>query len=448
SERLGNWIRIRSGEAAVIVGARSAIFAPSANLGLIVLDEEHEGSYKQENVPRYHAKMAAQFLAEWHNCPLVLGSATPSAESFYEAEQERITLLSLPVRAATAQLPEVILKDLTEGFRHGKPALLTPELHERMADVLAKGQQVILFLNRRAYAPFLVCRDCGHQIRCQECSVSLSYHRRDLRLKCHQCGHQERAPDVCPKCAGLRLSPLGIGTERVEEAISSHFPDAVVARLDRDMAAKKGAVEDVLARFRSGDIHVLVGTQMVAKGLDFPNVTLVGVIAADVSLNLPDFRASERTFQLLSQVAGRAGRGQIAGHVVVQTFNPEHPSVVSAQAHDFIRFYEALREERREAGYPPFSKLINITFVGAERRDVVTASDRSAVLLGPLRGSLKASILGPADCALERLQGLWRRHLLVKLPPGTSAKPVEEALTTLGLNGVQMTLDVDPYSMM
>jgi primosomal protein N' (replication factor Y) len=214
------------------------------------------------------------------------------------------------------------------------------------------------------------------------------------------------------------------------------------------MASKKGAVEDVLARFRSGEINVLVGTQMVAKGLDFPNVTLVGVIAADVSLNLPDFRASERTFQLLSQVAGRAGRGQVAGHVIVQTFNPEHPSVVSAQAHDYIRFYEALREERREAGYPPFTKLVNITFVGAERSDVVQASDRAARLLSPLKSRHKAQILGPADCALERLQGLWRRHLIVKLPPNTLPKPIAEILASLSAPGVQISMDVDPYSMM
>ncbi|HVL39348.1 MAG TPA: primosomal protein N', partial [Fimbriimonadaceae bacterium] len=315
-ERLENWSRIRSGDAPVVLGARSALFAPLDNLGLIVLDEEHEAAYKQESAPRYHAKKVARFLGERHSCPVILGSATPSVESFFEAEQGRLTLLSLPERAAQARLPAVHVEDLRQGYKAHRPSILTDELHRRMEESFGRGEQAILFLNRRAYAPFLICRDCGHQFKCPNCAVSLSYSRRDRRLRCHHCGHSSQPPETCPNCRGQKLNPFGVGTEKVEEAVREAFPEARVARLDRDVAQRKGALEETLAQVRSGEIQCLVGTQIVAKGLDFPNVTLVGVIAADISLNLPDFRSSERTFQLLSQVAGRAGRGMSPGHVV------------------------------------------------------------------------------------------------------------------------------------
>ncbi|HEY0867301.1 MAG TPA: primosomal protein N', partial [Fimbriimonas sp.] len=339
-ERLQNWMRIRDGEACVVAGARSALFAPLNDLGLVIVDEEHEAAYKQEQAPRYHARSLAMFLGKRHRCPVVLGSATPSLESFYLADQERLSLLSLPARAvSSAKLPQVFVDDLTEGYRFGKPSILAQDLFDRIHATLEQNRQVILFLNRRAYAPFLICRDCGHQMKCPNCAVSLSYHRRDHRLRCHHCGFHQAPPDACPQCGGLRLNPFGVGTEKVEEAVKGFFPDAAVARLDRDVARRRGVLEDTLAGFRSGDIQMLVGTQMVAKGLDFPNVTLVGVIAADVSLNIPDFRSSERTFQLLSQVAGRAGRGDAPGDVVIQTFNPEHVAVRSAAAHDYLGLY-------------------------------------------------------------------------------------------------------------
>jgi primosomal protein N' (replication factor Y) len=456
------------------LGARSALFAPLGNLGLVVVDEEHEASYKQESAPRYHSKALARYLGQRHGCPVVLGSATPSVESFYEAELAELaeegcaptpktpvaesllansalrpppaplTLLTLPERAASARLPEVIVHDLTDGYRNGKPAMLCDDLHVAIEETLARGEQVILFLNRRAYAPFVICRDCGQQMQCPHCAVSLSYHRRDRKLRCHHCGYQTNPPDACPKCSGLRLSPFGVGTEKVEEAVAALFPQTRVARLDRDVARRKGALEETLASFRAGQIGILVGTQMVAKGLDFPNVTLVGVIAADVSLNIPDFRASERTFQLLAQVAGRAGRGKNPGRVFIQTFNPLHASVRSAQAHDFLSMLDALKAERAEAGYPPYRRLVNIVLSGENRSAVLKASEEALARLC----RLPLDVLGPVDCVVERLQNRWRRHLLLKMPAGASAAPIGEALLGFDPKNVQVVVDVDPYNLM
>jgi primosomal protein N' (replication factor Y) (superfamily II helicase) len=444
-ERLENWMQIRAGEAPIVLGARSALFAPLTNIGLIILDEEHETSYKQESAPRYHAKRLAQRLAQRHRAALVLGSATPSVESYYEAEErEELTLLTLPERAAAADLPAVHIEDLGEGFRRGEPTIFGPKLFVRLEQTLARGEQAILFLNRRAYAPSLVCRDCGQGFPCPRCSVSLSYSQRDRRLRCHHCGFRQSPPDVCPSCRGHRLNPIGIGTEKVEEHVASLFPQARVARLDRDIARKKGALDDILARFRAGEIDVLVGTQMVAKGLDFPNVTLVGVIAADMSLNIPDFRASERTFQLLSQVAGRAGRGSSPGHVVIQTFNPGHVAIVCARDHDYISFYEEMREERRQAGYPPFQRLINIVGSGQDRAKVQRLLDDSAAALADLP---HAQILGPTDCAIERIESRWRRHLLIKLSPEAELAEIGARLAGLGSRDTPLAIDVDPFSL-
>lgn len=442
-ERLENWARVRSGEAPVVLGARSALFAPLSNLGLIVMDEEHEGSYKQETSPRYHAKRLAGFLSRRFGCPLVLGSATPSVESMQQAERGEITLLSLPERAASAKLPSVQLVNLAEGYRKHRPSLLSTELHAHMDATLARQEQIILFLNRRAYAPYLSCRECGYAFRCSRCAVSLAYSRQLRRLRCHHCGFSMAPPDLCPSCQSPKLSPMGVGTEKVEEAVREAFPDAVVARLDRDVARKRGALEETLAQFRSGDVQILVGTQMVAKGLDFPNVTLVGVIAADLSLNIPDFRASERTFQLLSQVAGRAGRGKAPGHVVIQTFNPDHVALVCAQTHAYLPFFEAVRVEREEAHYPPYTRLVNIVVSGPRLDRVKQCADEALELLEGIDGI----VLGPADCPIERLVGDWRRHLLVKLAPEADMAALQP-LVDYRPKDVRVTIDVDPYSMM
>lgn len=451
-ERLLNWQQVRNGEASIVLGPRSALFAPLTNLGLIILDEEHETGYKQEQSPRYHARTVARFLSKQHKCPVVLGSATPSIESFSEAEANeelgdphKLTLLTLPNRTASAVLPKVFVEDLSAGYRGGTPSLFGPLLQQKLVATLESGNQAILFLNRRAYSPFLMCRDCGHQWMCPSCAVTLSYHRRDERLKCHHCGYQESAPIVCPECESTKIKPFGVGTEKVEELVSAEFPGARVTRLDRDVAQKKGALEAVIASFRSGESNVLVGTQLVAKGLDFPDVTLVGVIAADVSLNLPDFRSGERTFQLLSQVAGRAGRGSKPGEVVIQTFNPLTPAIVHAQRHEYLEFFHQCLREREEAHYPPVQKLVNIVMSGEVRGAVVGLGARIQARLQTF-GDLV--ILGPTDCVLERLNNRWRRHLLVKAPLEFDLAKIGAAIEDVEEKGVQLVIDVDPYSLM
>lgn len=451
-ERLQTWQQVRNGEVGIVLGPRSALFAPLTNIGLIILDEEHETGYKQEQSPRYHARTVARFLADRHHCPVVLGSATPSIETFAEAEAneelgqpDKLTLLTLPNRTASAVLPKVYIEDLSQGYRGGTPSLFGPLLQEKLTATLASGNQAILFLNRRAYSPFLMCRDCGHQWMCPSCAVTLSYHRRDNRLKCHHCGYQESSPAVCPNCEGTKIKPFGVGTEKVEELVAQEFPEARVCRLDRDIAQKKGALEEVIASFRSGEKNVLVGTQLVAKGLDFPDVTLVGVIAADVSLNLPDFRSSERTYQLLSQVAGRAGRGAKPGEVVIQTFNPQTPAIVYAQRHEYLEFFRDSLDDRKVAEYPPYVQLINIVLSGESRPSVVGLG---AKILARLQTFEDLTVKGPVDCVLERLNNRWRRHLLVKAPLGFDLTRIDAALEGVDEKGVQMVVDVDPYSMM
>lgn len=445
-ERLESWARVKRGEAPVVLGPRSALFAPLHDLGLIVMDEEHEGSYKQETAPRYHTKRLARFLAARHACPLVLGSATPSVETFWEAEHDSVRRLDLPVRAnPQARLPEITVLDLTSGYRKGQPALLDPALQDALAETLAREEQAILFLNRRSYAPFVVCRDCGHRFECPQCSVSLSLHRRANQLRCHQCDHHAPAPEECPQCQGTRLGAFGAGTEKVEEAVAALFPQARVARLDRDIARRKGALEEVLSQFRARELDILVGTQMVAKGLDFPQVTLVGVITADISLNVPDFRASERTFQLLSQVAGRAGRSVRPGRVFFQTLSADHPAIRAAQAHDYEGLVRQLWRERAPLGYPPFGRLVNVVFTGPVRQDVVGVS---AVAGQRLRTQLPGwAILGPADCPIERIQNQFRRHIVLKSLPDTDPTPIATVLDAVESPGVRIVIDVDPYSM-
>ncbi|MCG9895599.1 MAG: primosomal protein N' [Fimbriimonadaceae bacterium] len=444
-ERLDSWSRVQRGEAPVVLGPRSALFAPLANLGLIVVDEEHEGSYKQDTAPRYHAKKAALQLADLHGCPVLLGSATPSLESWTEAKDRGMTLLTMRKRPAEARLPEVRLVDLREGFRDRRPSLFSPELERAILETLAAGNQTILFHNRRAYSPFLVCRSCGERIECPDCSVTLSWHRGDDRLLCHHCDHTSPVPTKCPKCGEERLRPFGFGSERVEEEVGKIFPKARVARLDRDIARKKGALEEIFARFRGGEIDVLVGTQMIAKGLDFPKVTLVGVVAADMSLGVPDFRAGERTHQLLSQVAGRAGRGRDPGRVIIQTMQPEHPSLQSALHHDYEAMAASLLPERMQALYPPYSRLVNVIVSGPDREEARRAARRTAEAL---RLTLpRAKVLGPAPCALERLQNRWRFHALVKMAPDADPSPIPAALDGIQQGDLRVTVDVDPGSL-
>ncbi|MBL8066473.1 MAG: primosomal protein N' [Chthonomonadaceae bacterium] len=444
-ERLENWLRVRTGACSVVLGPRSAVFSPLTHLGLIVVDEEHESSYKQDRAPRYQCKKLASYLGKRFGCPVVFGSATPSVEAIYASAEGQVERLDLPTRAASATLPDVSTIDLTILYKEKRTSVISAELESAMRETLSCDKQVILFLNRRAYAPSLVCRDCGHRLDCPHCSVALAFHRRERRTKCHQCGYRDHPPDTCPQCASDKIVPLGTGTERVESSVSDLFPDVAVARLDRDIASRKGALDEILTAFRSGEIRVLVGTQMVAKGLDFPNVTLVGVVAADVSLNIPDFRANERTFQLLSQVAGRAGRGLAKGRVLVQTFNPQSMAVECAVRHDATGFYELEIAQRREANYPPFCRLVNVIVSGESRSAVETVSIEAAKRAEAAMPT--SEILGPADCAIERLNNLWRRHVLIKAPPCEDLTPLSAAFGDLGTRAVRIALDVDPANL-
>jgi len=369
-ERHDEWHKIHSGRARIVIGARSAIFAPLESLGLIVVDEEHEGSYKQEEAPRYHGRDVAVMRAAMESCAILLGSATPSLESFHNATSGKYTLVRMPSRIDDRQMPLIRVVDMRQQNRRGGQApALSPALVTAISKRLTDGRQTILFLNRRGYASALMCSACGHVCHCPHCSVALTYHRDDERLRCHLCGHSERVPHVCPTCKDPGIRHAGIGTQKIEESIRKVFPAARIARMDADAMSRKGSFRETLDRFKTGEIDILIGTQMIAKGLHFPNVTLVGIINADISLHVADFRAGERTFQLLTQVAGRAGRGECEGEVLVQTFTPSSPSIQFARHHDFNGFWDQESEFRRSFGYPPFSRMVLIT-VRSVREDM------------------------------------------------------------------------------
>ena len=465
-ERHDEWRRIQSGEARVVVGARSAVFAPVPDLGLIILDEEHDGSYKQDSSPRYHARDAALFRAAQTGATVVLGSATPSLESYYKAQTGDYGLLSMPERISSRPLPPVSVVDLRDEMKpppvpipkkgETKPeppprSVFGADLTASLTCCLERREQAILFLNRRGFASFLLCRDCGFTFQCPNCAVSLTYHHAGRYLQCHHCDFKRRVPDACPKCGGLRLRPFGLGTEKVEDAVRTQFPSARTLRMDRDTMSRKGAHADTLRAFKRGEADILIGTQMVAKGLDFPNVTLVGVVSADMALNIPDFRAPERTFQLLTQVAGRAGRGKIPGTVVVQTFSPDHESVAFAARHDYLGFYESAIAERRELSYPPFSHMANLVFSDEMEDEAQRRAHHLANILRSMLGDTSdVQLLGPVACPLSRLRGRYRWHLALRAPQKQALLSVLKAGFAQMTAGERagMTLDMDPLSML
>jgi primosomal protein N' (replication factor Y) len=362
-ERFDEWHRIRKGHARIVIGARSAVFAPLPNLGLIIVDEEHESSYKQENPPRYHARDVAVLRAAFEPCTIVLGSATPSLESWQNSLTAKYQLLRLDQRADAHSMPLVRVIDmrLEKQKQKGQVAILSDRLRSALEQRLAKGEQSILFLNRRGFARSLQCHGCGHVCQCPHCAVSLTYHRTDERLVCHVCGHQSIVPRKCPECQNPGIALQGYGTQKVEEVLQKILPEARFARIDADAMRRKNALKDILRNFKSKKIDILIGTQMIAKGLHFPNVTLVGILNADLGLHVPDFRAGERTFQLITQVAGRAGRGALEGEVIVQTFTPHSPSIQFARKHDFDGYAEQEMEMRRQFRFPPFAHCAVLT---------------------------------------------------------------------------------------
>lgn len=460
-ERYDEWRALQRGSKRIAVGARSAVFAPLPDLGAIVVDEEHEPSYKQNEVPRYHAREAAIVRARLESAVCVLGSATPSLESWENARQGKFTLLELPERVAGGSLPPVRVLDLRRERRkagsHGRarPLILSLPLQRAVEQRLARGEQTLLLLNRRGFSNFVQCRACGRVHPCPNCNVSLTFHRGRSRVVCHHCGHQEPVPGVCPECASEDLSFRGVGTEQVERAVGEAFPAARVSRMDLDTTSGKWAHQRILERVGRGETDILLGTQMIAKGLDFPNVTLVGVINADVGLGLPDFRAAERTFQLLTQVAGRAGRGPKEGEVIVQTSLPDHPAIRLAASHDYTGFARRELAWRRDPPYPPFRRLLNLVVSGPDQMAVQEhAGEAAGWLAGLLRKAGPGVLLtGPAPCPLDRVRGRWRWHLLLRSRHAPVLERVGDyfyrSFVTAGRRpGIRFVLDRDPVSLL
>lgn len=454
-ERYDEWRRIREGRASIVIGARSAVFAPLLRLGLIIVDEEHETAYKQEESPRYHAREVAEKRAELSEAVLVLGSATPSIETYHRAERGLVDRYTLPNRVCGYQMPDVRIVDMREELREGNQTIFSEALRQAIPLHIDDGGQVILFLNRRGHSTFVLCRECGYVMRCRHCDVALTYHSARRTLRCHYCDYSVRPPDTCPECGGRCIKYFGIGTERIERQLAEDFEGVRVARLDVDTTRRKHSHREILERFRSGAVQVLVGTQMVAKGLDYPNVSLVGVVSADTSLNLPDFRSSERTFQLILQVAGRAGRGVQGGEVIVQTYCPDHYSIVAASQCDYEGFFAKELEARREAGYPPFARMVAILFHGTSEQVVMRSADRIAELLRTRLSQAvpTVEILGPSPAALVRIKDQYRWYILAKGPDLSEVVPllrnvILHVVPRLKRAGVMVSITVDPMNMM
>ena len=462
-ERFDQWDLVRQGEAHVVVGARSALFAPLADPGVIIIDEEHEGSYKQDKNPRYHAREVAARMARERGCALVLGSATPSLEALGRCRDGayrgvKWTRVQMPERPGNSRLPKVRVIDMAEQFRGGGRSVFSAPLADALRETVDRGEKAVLMLNRRGFANFLMCRECGCVPECPHCSCALTYHERGHSLVCHTCGRSwpvRAYPDPscsCPNCGSRYMGAYGVGTQRVEDELRMILPEGVeVIRMDADTTRAKGAHQKLLEAFDAADSAVLVGTQMIAKGLDFPEVTLVGVINADTMLKLPDFRAAERTYDLLEQVAGRAGRGERPGQVLVQTYWATHPAMQAVERHDRELFLASELAEREEAGYPPFSRLGNVVLWGRSDKDTRAASAKLAeTIRASVSGKAGWEVLGPTDCVKARAKDFFRRHVMVKAPVDADLGGVlGAAAASLGApKGINMSVDIDAYDMM
>ena len=449
-ERHDEWYRIYEGKAKIAIGARSALFAPIENLGLIVVDEEHEPSYKQMEVPRYNARDVAVMRGRMEHCSVLLGSASPALESFYNTRQGKYGIAVLSHRVDHRKMPVMRIVDMrVEAEREGRVNVLSRDLFEAIRTRLEQAEQTILFLNRRGFASSMICPLCGHVARCSDCSVALTYHKTCENLRCHTCGHVHKVPKYCPDCGAPALKFTGIGTQRIEKIVNTLFPKATVQRMDADTTTRKHDYSRILNGFRSGKIDILIGTQMIAKGLHFPGVTLVGVIYADLSLHMPDFRAAERTFQLLLQVAGRAGRGDIPGEVIVQTFTPFNQAIQAARQMDYHKFIDQELEFRKELMYPPFSHLICITIEGINEE---TVSKTSRLLAKELQPKLSSSVIlaGPIPAPLSRAKKQYRYQIIMRSRSTRSmTQPLKDVLRGFRCpNHVRLAVDVDAMSMM
>jgi primosomal protein N' (replication factor Y) len=418
-ERYDEWQRLRSGKARVAIGARSAIFAPVENIGLIVIDEEHEGTYRSQNMPRYNAIEVAKKRCEFNNSALVLGSATPSVESYYRAKEGEYHLLEMPKRIGTALMPEVEIVDMREEFKKGNKRVISQSLYDALDTCLERDEQAILFLNRRGHSTFVSCRECGYVCECEFCDLPMTYHKATGKLHCHYCGSIEESPKVCPQCGSEAIRFFGGGTQKIQEQIEELFPNAKTLRMDADTTTAKESHLKILDSFAKREAQILIGTQMIAKGLDYPHVTLVGVIAADTSLYLNDINAPERTFQLVSQVAGRAGRAGLPGRVVVQTYSPEHYAIMAAADHDYKGFYKREIELRRAGLFPPFAHFMRYVI---SHEDNTSARHDMAKILSFLREQLQKKehlwqsilMLEGTPAPYHRLRGLYRYQVIIK----------------------------------
>ena len=451
AERADQWRRIRTGQARVVVGTRSGVFAPIQDLGLIVIDEEHDASYKQQETPRYHGRDVALVRAKHAGAVVVLGSATPSIETRFNAESSKYGMLRLPERIAQRPMPEVAIVDMrTEFLETKRQTVFSRRLVEEMEQRLADGEQTMLLLNRRGFSSFMICRACGERLQCANCSVVLTHHKRDRRMLCHYCGYAEKIPAICPKCGGEHIQFLGTGAERVEEELHKLLPAARIARLDRDTASGKGAFENILRSFREHSIDILVGTQMIAKGHDVPNVTLVGVVLADIGLSMPDFRAAERTFQLLTQAAGRAGRGAVPGKVIIQTLNPDHYAIRFAAAQDYQDFYRKEIEFRKWLRYPPFAAFANVVVRDQRQEEALRMAAELGYLLNPQPPGVR--IMGPAEAPVPRIKEEYRYQILVKAAKRSSVREVIQKIRGFAeekrWRATALVIDVDPISLM
>jgi primosomal protein N' (replication factor Y) len=420
-------------------------------LGLVIVDEEHDGSYKQQETPRYHGRDVALVRAKEANAVAVLGSATPSIETRYNADTGKYTFLHLPERIARRPMPQVELIDMRQEFLETKKqTTFSRKLIEEMRHRLEAGEQTMLLLNRRGFSSFMLCRECGERLECANCAVVLTFHKRDRRMLCHYCGYAEKVPQDCPKCGSDYIQFLGTGSERVEEELHQHLPTARIARLDRDTASAKGAFETILQGFREGNVDILVGTQMIAKGHDIPNVTLVGVVLADIGLSMPDFRAAERSFQLLTQAAGRAGRGDIPGRVLVQTLNPDHYAIQFAAAQDYEAFYKKELEFRKWLRYPPFAAFANVIIRDPKQEEALRKATQLGYLLTPPPEGTR--IMGPAEAPVPRLQNEFRYQILIKAAQRSTIRNVLKKLLAAAEHekwrATSLVIDVDPITLM
>ena len=451
-ERHDEWERIKEGKAKIIIGARSAIFAPIKKLGIIIIDEEHDSSYKSEATPKYNAKEVANRIAKEAKIPLLLGSATPDLTTFYDAkESKKITLLKLTKRANNSNLPKVEIVDLKQELANGNRSMLSRELYQNIEQNLNDKLQTILFLNRRGYSTFIMCRDCGYTVKCKNCDISMTYHSYENKLKCHYCGYEEKLMKTCPECGSDKIRYFGTGTQKLEQEIHKQFPNAKTIRMDVDTVTKKNSHEDILNKFKNEDIDILIGTQMVVKGHHFPKVTLVGVIAADSSLNIDDYRATERTFQILTQVAGRAGREKLPGKVIIQSYNPENFSIQDAQKQNYEEFYETEIALRKQLKYPPFCDIIIIGFNSTNEEKIKKVSNLTYEIAIKSLDNEKFKIFKPVPSPIDKIQNKLRWRIIIKGNMNEEAnKILNELLKTLydkDFKNTKITIDVNPNNM-